>query len=145
MLRILSDGENRHRLEDATGTSIGWIRGRYIGFRGFESEANARDAAKAAWRAMQAGLRQQYPGWPAYEADLGRLRTMHDGIYEWFYDGTERIARVLRPHSRAYDTSLGIELVLPSYASEGVAMTIAQAMGRAVRPYEAATAGPGAA
>ena len=135
MLKILSDGENRHRLEDSTGTAVGWIRGRTIGIRGFQSELAARDGAVAAWRALQAALRQHYPGWPAYEAALDRLRTVHDGAYEWFYDGTAPIARLLRPHSRAYDTSLGIELVLPSYASEGVAMTVAQSVARATAPY----------
>ena len=135
MLKILSDGENRHRLEDSTGTSVGWIRGRHIGFRGFPSENSARDAAVAAWKALQASLRQIYPGWPPYEAAMHKLRKVHDGTYEWFYDGTAQIARLLRPHPRAYDSSLGIELVLPSYASEGVAMTVAQSVARATAPH----------
>lgn len=135
MLRIVSDGENRHRLEDASGTAIGWIRGRTIGFRGFAREDLARDAAIAASQAMQRALRSQYPGWLWYEAAVDKLRLVHDGAYEWFYDGTAAIARLLRPHSRAYDDTLGIELVLPSYASEGVAMTVAQSLARAVDPY----------
>jgi hypothetical protein len=135
MLKIISDGENRHRLEDATGTAVGWIRGRHIGFRGFPSEAVARDAAIAAWRALQSALRQTYPGWPPYEAALNRLRTVHDGVYEWFHDGHAPIARLLRPRPRAYDSSLGIELVLPSYASDGVAMTVAQSVARATARY----------
>jgi hypothetical protein len=32
MVRILADGEQRHRLEDADGNHIGWIRGRAVAF-----------------------------------------------------------------------------------------------------------------
>jgi hypothetical protein len=135
MLKILSDGENRHRLEDSTGTAIGWIRWRTIGVRGFPTEEAARDATVAAWRALQSALRMQYPGWMAYEANLERLRSIHDGVHEWFHDGTTQIARLLRPRPRAWDNTLGIELVLPSYASEGVAMTVAHSVARATEPF----------
>jgi hypothetical protein len=135
MLKILSDGDNRHRLEDSTGTAIGWIRGRTIGIRGFPTELAARDATIAAWRALQSALRLQYPGWLAYEANMERLRAVHDGVHEWFHDGTTPIARLLRPRPRAYDDTLGIELVLPSYASEGVAITVAQSVARAAAPF----------
>jgi hypothetical protein len=134
MLRILSDGDSKHRLENSEGTRIGWISGRTIGFRGFATEHVARDAAIAAWRGLDAALRQQYPGWPRYEPALDQLRVTHDGAYEWFYDGTAPIARLLRPQRRAYDSSFGIELVLPSYASEGVAITAAHGMAKAVEP-----------
>jgi hypothetical protein len=135
MLKILSDGDNKHRVEDSAGTQIGWINGRTIGFRGFATEADAREATIAAWRAFEGALRQQYAGWPNYQPDLDQLRTMHDGAYEWFYDGTAPIARLLRPQPRAYDHSFGIELVLPSYASEGVAIAAAQSVARAIEPY----------
>jgi hypothetical protein len=135
MLRIVSDGENRHRLEDATGTAIGWIRGRRIGFRGFATELMARGAVVATTQALQRALRQHYPGWVGYEPVVDKLRTVHDGTHEWFYDGTAQVARLLRPRHRAYDTSLGIEFTLPSYASEGVAMAVAQSLANAVKPY----------
>ena len=60
MLKILSDGDNKHRVEDSTGTQIGWISGRTIGFRGFATQDDARDAATAAWRAFDRVLRQQF-------------------------------------------------------------------------------------
>jgi hypothetical protein len=136
MLKILNDdGDNKHRIEDAAGTPIGWITGRTIGFRGFVTEDDARDATVAAWRALDRALRQQFAGWPRYEPNLDQLRTMHDGAYEWFYDGTAPIARLLRPQRRAYDYSFGIELVLPSYASEGVAIAAAHSVATAVAPY----------
>jgi hypothetical protein len=137
MLKILSDGDNKHRLEDADGVPFGWISGRTIGFRGFATEDTARDAAVAAWRALDASLRQQYPGWPRYEPALEQLRRVHDGAYEWFYDGTTTIARLLRPQRRAYDRSYGIELLLPSYASEGVAITAAHSVAQAIGPHRA--------
>ncbi len=142
MLKILSDEDNKHRLEDSAGVNIGWINGRAIGFRGFATEESAREAAIAAWRALDSSLRQQYPGWPRYEPAFDQLRTVHDGVYEWFHDGTTEIARLLRPQRRAYDHSYGIELVLPSYASEGVAITAAQSVAKAVIPHRGELATP---
>jgi hypothetical protein len=142
MLKILSDEDNKLRLEDGSGLSVGWIHGRAIGFRGFATESIARKAATAAWRALDASLRQQYPGWPHYEPAFDQLRTVHDGVSEWFHDGTTEIARLLRPHRRAYDHSYGIELMLPSFASEGVAITAAQSIAKAVIPHRDELATP---
>jgi hypothetical protein len=88
----------------------------------------------AAWHALDLVLRRQYPGWPSYTPALDELQLVHDGAYEWFADGTAPIARLIRPQRRAYDLTFGIELVLPSYASEGVAITAAHAVGAALVP-----------
>jgi len=135
MLRVFSEGDDLYRLENGTGTHIGTIRGRTIAFRGFPTEGAARDAAVAAWRAMNDALRREYPSWPHHELVLDRLGTTHDGAYEWFYDGTRAIARLVRPRPVAREHTFGIELVLPSYSSEGVAITAAHGMSRAVTPY----------
>jgi hypothetical protein len=135
MLKFLSDGDNKHRVENSAGTQIGWINGRTIGFRGFATEDDARDATRAAWRALDKALRRQYAGWPRYEPKLDQLTLVRDGAYEWFYDGTAPIARLLRPQRRAYDRSFGIELVLPSYASEGVAIVSAHGVATAIAPF----------
>ena len=135
MLRVFSEGDDLYRLEDATGAHVGTIRNRTIGFRGFATEGDAREAAIAAWRAMTDALRREYPSWPRYEIALDRLTTTHDGAYEWYYDGTMAIARLLRPQRGDREPSFGIELLLPSYASEGVAITAAHGMARAVAPH----------
>lgn len=132
MLRVLSDGDDRYRLENEDDVQIGWINGRAIGFRGFATEGDAKEGAVAAWQALDLVLRRQYPGWPSYTPALDELQLVHDGAYEWFADGTSPIARLVRPQRRAYDTTFGIELVLPSYASEGVAITAAHAVGAAL-------------
>ncbi|HEX5973308.1 MAG TPA: hypothetical protein VFY85_15340 [Gemmatimonadaceae bacterium] len=137
MLRVLSDGDDRYRLENDDDVQIGWINGRAIGFRGFATEAEAKQGAVAAWRALDLVLRRQYPGWPSYTPALDALQLVHDGAYEWFADGTAPIARLIRPQRRAYDLTFGIELVLPSYASEGVAITAAHAVGAALAPERA--------
>jgi hypothetical protein len=142
MLKILSDGDSKHRLEDSAGTQLGWIHGRSIGFRNFATESDARDAAIAGWGVLDRSLRQQYAGWPRHEPKFDELRTIHDGAYEWFYDGTVAIARLLRPQRRAYDYSFGIELVLPSYASEGVAIAAAYSVAMAIAPYRDALPAP---
>ena len=139
MLRVFSEGDDLFRLEDGTGTHIGTIRGRTISFRGFASETAARDAAVAAWRAMNDALRREYPSWPHHELALERLGTTHDGAYEWFYDGTKAIARLVRPRPGAREHRFAIELVLPSYASEGVAITASHGMSRVVAPYREST------
>ena len=140
MLRVLGDGDARYRLENDADVQVGWINGRAIGFRGFVTESDAKAGAIAAWRALDQVLRRQYPGWPSYEPSLAELQLVHDGAYEWFTDGTAPIARLLRPQRRAYDLTFGLELVLPSYASEGVAITAAHAVGAALS--DAVVAGP---
>jgi len=135
MLRVFSEGDDLYRLEDASGAHVGTIRNRTIGFRGFATEHHAREAAIAAWRAMTDALRREYPSWPRYELALDRLITTHDGAYEWYYDGTMAIARLLRPRGGDREPSFGIELLLPSYASEAMAITAAHGMARAVAPH----------
>jgi hypothetical protein len=135
MLKILNDSDDKHQIEDSSGTKIGWISGRSIGFRGFATESDAREGAVAAWRALDRVLRQHCAGGPRHEPALDRLRTVHDGAYEWLYDGTAPIARLLRPQRRAYDGSFGVELVLPSSASQDVAIAAARSMASATAPY----------
>jgi hypothetical protein len=139
MLRVFSEGDDLFRLEDGAGAHVGTIRGRAISFDGFDAEATARDAAVAAWRAMTDALRREYPSWPRHEPVIERMVTTHDGAYEWFYDGMKAIARVVRPRIGARERTFGIELVLPSFASEGVAITAAHGMARAVAPYRDVT------
>jgi len=139
MLHVFSEGDDLYRLEDGTGTHVGTIRGRTISFSGFRTQAAARDAAVAAWHAMNDALRREYPSWPRYELALDRLGTTHDGAYEWFYDGARAIARLVRPLPGRREHAFGIELVLPSYASAGVAITASHGMSRAIAPYREST------
>jgi hypothetical protein len=135
MLKILNRGDDKYNVEDSSGTKIGWISGRSIGFRGFVTEADAREGAVAARWALDRVLSQHCAEWPRNEPALDRIRTVHDGAYEWFYDGTAPIARLLRPQRRAYDGSFGIELVLPSSAGDGVSITAARSIASATAPY----------
>jgi len=137
MIRILADGENRHRLETNDGRHVGWIHRRVVGLRGFFSESEAIGAATRAWHALEAVLCREYAGWPRFTPAFDRLRLVHDGAYEWISDGLTPIARLHRPR-REREMSFGIEFVLPSFASEGVAVAAALLMARAV-----ADEGPG--
>ncbi|HYD52170.1 MAG TPA: hypothetical protein VEA99_06070 [Gemmatimonadaceae bacterium] len=135
MLSFHGDGENRHRVEAPGGTSIGWVRGRTVGFRGLSSEHEAIDAAVDASRALGAVLRRAFPGWPDHTPAARSLRLVHDGAHEWISDGRVPIARLLRVRGDASpERSYGLEFVLPSYASEGLALTAAQAIGGALLP-----------
>ena len=57
---------------------------------------------------------------------------MHDGAYEWIADGAVPIARLFRPNAR--DASFAIELLVPSYISDRVAVAAVHAMADALRP-----------
>ena len=137
MLRVLADGEDRHRIEDAAGREVGWIRGRVIGLCGFADVSHAMAAAAPAWRALDAVLRRTFAGWPRYAPAFDALRPMHDGIDEWLTDGHTRIALVMRTpqdpwHDASHAHGLTLAFALPSYAHEGLAVSAAQLMGEAV-------------
>ena len=140
MVRALADGENRHRLEDADGRDIGWIVQRAIGFRGFGSEEGAMRATVDSWRALEAALQREYAGRPRREIVPEQLRLVHDGTGEWISDGRIPLARLLRlPDDSSGGGAFGIELQLPTYASEGVTIAAAQVVARALRDHLAPT------
>ncbi|MDF1506369.1 hypothetical protein [Roseisolibacter sp. H3M3-2] len=133
MLRVLADGEERHRLEDARGREVGWVRGRVVTLGWFADERRALAATGAAWRALDATLRRAFAGWPRYAPALDRLHVVHDGVDEWLSDGHARLARVVRPRRGAAPAdAVALAFELPSYAHEGLAVTAAQAMAQAV-------------
>jgi hypothetical protein len=135
MFNIIGDGERKYRIMLGDEVAVGWLTDRAVGFRGMTSEAIAREAAIAAWQAMDAVLTNQYAGWPRREPRFDQMRVTHDGAYEWFHEGTMPIARLLRPHRRAFNATFGIELVLPSYATEGVGVAVAQSVAKAIVPF----------
>ena len=136
MLRILADGDARYRLEDAAGAHVGWIRGRALGFLGPRSDAEAMAAVAAAWPSFDAALERHFAGWPREAVALDQLRTVHDGAYEWVSDGRRPLARLIRPPADGHG-ALGIEFVLPSYASEGVVISVAPVVANALRTHGA--------
>lgn len=131
MLRILPDGERRYRLIDGDGREVGWIRGRAVRFLGFLSEAEMVVAVRKAWRALQAVLARAV-GRATDGALPEQLRVVHDGAYEWISDGIIPIARIFR--SKSSDSSLAIELVIPSPADEQLARSAALAIAAALNP-----------
>jgi hypothetical protein len=135
MFNIIGDGDGKYRIMLGDEVAVGWLNQRAVGFRGMTTEAAARDAASVAWRAMDQVLTNQYAGWPRREPRLDQMRITHDGAFEWFHEGTMPIARLLRPHRRAFNATFGIELVLPTYATEGVGVTVAQAVAQAIVPF----------
>jgi len=136
MVMILEDGVKCHRLENADGTEIGSIRNGTIRLRGLESKADAIVAALLVWETLDAALAREFAGWPRHRASLARLRIQHDGAYDWIADGSKPLARLLKiPMDRASDDTLGIEFVLPSYVSEGVAISAAQVMANVFQDY----------
>ena len=129
MLQVLPDGERRYRLID-DGREVGWIRGRAVRLFGFVSEQEVMTAARTAWRALQEVLARAV----ARAADRGlpqELRLVHDGAYEWITDGTMPIARLFRPRPLE-GSSYSIELVVPAYVDEQIAVSAAHAIAEAL-------------
>jgi hypothetical protein len=141
MITVHADGDGRHRLEDAAGRPVGWVRDRAIGFQGLPGEGGALAAVVAAWPALTAALRRHYFGTPRHELAPDRLRVVHDGAYEWVTDGQRPLARLHRPPADLAGEDLAIEFVLPSYATEGVVVSVAQVVGAALAQHLRGTAG----
>jgi hypothetical protein len=139
MITFHSDGETRYRLERADGRDIGWIRGLAIGFDGIRTEAQALGAVRCAVPVFDAALRRHYFGWPMRVLNDAELRLVHDGAYEWVSMGVRPLARLHRPQAKRGHGDFAIEFVLPSYASEGVAISVAQTLGAAIQAYLAKT------
>jgi hypothetical protein len=136
MINVIGDGgDRRHVLEGTDGTAVGWIRGNVIGFGPLQSEERAVSAALAAWRALGGALRRHYSGWTQHAARPDQVRLVHDGAYEWVADGEHPLARLHRPPADARVGSYAIELVLPTYASDGATVAIAQLLASVVEPY----------
>ena len=158
MISVLADGESCYRLHDPTGGDVGWIRGRTIGFHGRWTEAQAIAAAAAGWPTFQGMLQREFPGWPMQTVALDALRVVHDGAYEWVSDGRVPVARLGRASTspatfefvRHADADadadaddadaiaadrLAIQFVLPTFASEGVAVSIAQVLGNTLAAH----------
>ena len=93
-------------------------------------------AAVVVWDTLDAALARQYSGWPRHQPVLDQLRLAHDGAYEWITDGRKPLARLVRESvERASDKLFAIEFVLPSYASEAVAISAAHVMARVFCHY----------
>lgn len=135
MIRIHSEGEHRYRLERADGRDIGWIRGRTIGFGGIRTEAQAIGAVRSVVPVFDATLRRHYFGWPVRVTDGAALRLVHDGAYEWVSMGVQPLARLHRPQASRSHGDFAIEFVLPSYASDGAAVSVAPAVGESIQTY----------
>ena len=136
MLRIIQDGENRHRLESDDGTHIGWIRDRVVGFNGFPSQSTAIDVAVVASKALEATLRGQLPSRLPRLITRASARLVHDGAHEWISDGRVPIARLLRVRGDdAARRTFGLEFVLPSHVGEGTAILAAHALGRVIEDH----------
>jgi len=136
MVMILEDGVNRHRLEDAEGKQVGSVRNGTIRLYGLTSKEDAIVAAMMVWETLDAALAREFPGRRRYRPVLRRLRVLHDGAYDWIADGLKPLARLLRvPMDRASDDRWAIEFVLPSYASEGAAISTAPIMANVFEEY----------
>lgn len=136
MFKIIDEGDNKFRLESATGVDVGWIRGHTIGFRGLPTETAVIEAAADSSQALELSLAREFLGRPVHDIDTSDIRLVHDGAYEWVADGDRPLARILRPTSGPFsEEAFGIELLVPTYASHHVIIACAHAVWRVLGPH----------
>ena len=123
---LISLGDRKHRLETASSRVLGWIHGHAVGLSGLRDETEALTWAPSLRLALDDALARQYPERYQPVRDFSNLRLVHDGAYEWIAAGDVPLARVLRPSSKSGAERFALEFVLPSYASESVAIAAAR-------------------
>jgi len=126
--KLVSLGDRKHRLEGPSGHMVGWIHGQAIGLSGLVDDQEALAWAPSLRRALDDTLGRHYPGRYRPVSGYTDLRLVHDGAYEWIAAGNVPIARVYRSTSGRTDNCVALEFVLPSYASERVAIAGADAL-----------------
>ena len=127
MVKVLAHGEDSYRLVNTAGSDVGWIRPRTIGFGGFATEEAAFAAALAGGRALANRFKREFGVSHPALSERPRLRKKLDGAYEWIADGRVPIARLIREETETSQVErFAIEFVLPSYASDAVAINSAQ-------------------
>jgi hypothetical protein len=134
--RLVSVGDAKYRLENASGLTVGWIRGHAVGVAGFDSVAEAIASAPMLRRVVDGVLRRAYPARHHVVRCRGEPTLVHDGAYEWIANGSSPVARLHRPGTThvPHQPSAGsyaLEFVLPSFASEGATIAVARAIARA--------------
>ena len=95
-------------------------------------EREATETAVALWEPLTSALAQHFPGRPSHRVRPSRLRVVHDGAYEWITDDRVPIARLDRRTGPRGSEQLAIEFALPSYANEGVVVSVAHVVALAL-------------
>ena len=135
MVRVIGTDDGGYRLEQVDGALLGTVRNRVVRLGRFSSDEDAISAAQALWTALDAALQRHYASWPRYAPDPAALRLVHDGAYEWVSDGVRPLARVIRSPSRPALGHARLEFVLPTFATEGVAIGVATALVKALEQH----------
>lgn len=130
MIKVLANGEGRYQLQSRTGRSVGWIQGLRIGFGGFETPDEAMQAVITGWPAFESALAREYAGWPRRDVAPRAVEIERRQGGEFIVDGSQSLARLVRPSSPSGDYA--IELFLPSYATEGAAISVARSVALAL-------------
>jgi hypothetical protein len=134
MIHMLEDGNGRYLIHDGD-ERIGWLKDRRIGFRGFTAPSDVREAIVAIHGAIEQTLGAPHARYPTMPATRHALKLVRDGAFECFVYRQEIAARLLRPHRRAFDSSFGLELSLPSWVRASQVLHAAHAAATAVRPH----------
>jgi hypothetical protein len=113
-LSVIADGCGGFRVY-RDGQQIGWVEGRAVGFRGFDSAKEARRAAGAAYSALRNWLARQRRIDLVLASRRAVLYSRRDGGITWLTLGGIPIGRIVEPHERhpIDQGGYGFELDLP--------------------------------
>jgi hypothetical protein len=134
VISILENGDGRYAIHDAD-ERIGWLDDRRVGFRGFSTEHDVHDAIVAAHRALDGVARSATTAWASSPSAAYGLKVVADGGAELFVHHGEIAGRLLRPQRRAFDSSFGLELVLPQAVRATRRLHAALCVAAAVAPH----------
>jgi hypothetical protein len=139
-IRHVNLGDSKHRLENASGSAVAWVRGHTVGINGLRSIREAVAVAPVLHRTIDTMVARRYPARHRPVRLSGALRLVHDGAYEWIAAGNMPVARVHPPHTMGLrNESLALEFVLPAFVSETVALAAAKEAAAALMDLLAAT------
>jgi hypothetical protein len=132
-LSVIADGRGGFRL-DRQGEEVGWIEGRAVGFRGFETAKEARKAAGAAYGALRGWLARQRRVDLVPPSRRAVLNARRDAGVTWLTLGGVPIGRIVEPQERdpLGDGGYGFELDLPRLLQPVNAISAAQVIDAAL-------------
>ena len=132
-LSVIADARGGFRL-DRDGRQIGWVEGRSVGFRGFESAKDAHKAAGAAYGALRGWLARQNRMDFVPVPRRAFLTTRREGGITWLTLGGVPIGRLVEPHERdpLDEGGHGFELDLPPMLRPISAVSAAQVIDAAL-------------
>ncbi|HEX6534499.1 MAG TPA: hypothetical protein VF041_07875 [Gemmatimonadaceae bacterium] len=127
-----SGGYALHLSDAEREAPVGWVEGRGVGFRGFDSQGDAARAAYVAYEAVARWLARERllaEPWP----DAADLDATADGPLLWLEASGVRVGRIVPPSEIDGEGTHAFELLLPPRVGGATGLNAALVIHRALR------------